>query len=509
MKKIKFISALMVCITLFMSIVSVFNKSYAKINQRDSYLYPSTPFEHNAMYILDIYAANSTGGDASVEKTYEVTQEMVNNKKAILAKYIGTEPVDASMTSKLLSQMCNMYKGSDETAAIKKLFTEALSCNESDITIQNIYSSPAITEANVKALDPVMVTSETELKDTKDLVEKVANHEIAVAKGLKDELNAKKAKEIEEFIEKMKDDSDDSEFSYNKDPLRVLGHCHFNVFETKVIVKNVGTYSFVISNGEDKYKNRFYYVYRDDLEEKPDFATSLDYECVEGTEVKKKATSQEENPFLPYYTDNDNNKKDTDAIAYIRSKTDEKIVSVDGVELKTDGRENEKGWYYPDTTNQKVVAKKYLFDTYNNKNDNGKVNEKVEVVGENGGKSQENPNIEWTFRRKIKEEDKKDDGSTVVTITYNLPIDESKVEDGWSMIRDDDGAVRKITRTFKKNEGYDKDVVAYQNGTGKEVKTPVKLTAPVISKTGETTFFVIALIVIASVVVVTSKRKIK
>lgn len=507
MKIRKFVATLIACITLLMSVVGFSNKSYAKINERDSYLYPSTPFEHNAMYILDIYAENSTGGDTTIEKTYEVTEEMINNKKAIFADYMGDELITASLSSKILGQMCNVYKGSDETTTIKKLFAKALSCSENDITIQNIYSSPAITEANVKALDPIMVTSEIELKDTKELVEKVANHEIAVAKALNDE---DKVKDIEKRLAEMRDDSNDEKFSYNKDPLAVLAFCHFNVFETRVIVKNVGAYSFVVSNGSEKYRNKFYYVYRDDLEEKkPTFATSLDYESVEGTEVKKKATSAEENPFLPYYTDNDNNKKDTDAIAYIRSKTDEKIVSVDGVELKTDGRENEKGWYYPDITNQKVVAKKYLFDTYNNKNDNGKVNEKVEVVGENGGKSQENPNIEWTFRRKIKEEEAKSDGSKVITITFNLPIDESRVEEGWSTIRDDDGAVRKITRTFKNNEGYDKEVPTYQNGTGKEVKTPVKLTAPVISKTGETTFFIVSLIVIASAVVVVAKRKIK
>lgn len=138
-----------------------------------------------------------------------------------------------------------------------------------------------------------------------------------------------------------------------------------------------------------------------------------------------------------------------------------------------------------------------------------KASEKVNVVGENGGESQENPNIEWTFRRKIKEQTKKDDGSIVITITYNLPIDETKVPEGWSMIRDDDGAVRKITRTFKKNESYENDVPVYQNGTGKEVKTSVKLTAPVISKTGETTFFIIVAILVASAVAVITKRKIK
>lgn len=512
MKTRKFIATLIVCITLLMSVVSFSNKSYAKISEDKEYCVPESPFEHNSKFSIDEYAQLSTANESIVKHLYNVTEEMVNEKKAILASHITKTPMamDPGVSSKVDATQSSIYKGSQIVKEIKGIFCEALSCNEDDIIIQNTIYCPAITEINIKEMEPYTITSETEENETRDFVERLANREISIHKAYKDGLE----KNIEQMLAKMKGDietPDNAPINYKKNPMSLVGHCHYLVFESKVIVKNSRTYSLVFSKDSKDDKNvAFYYVYRDDLEEKkPTFATSLDYESIEGTEVKKKATSAEENPFLPYYTDNDNNKKDTDAIAYIRSKTDEKIVSVDGVELKADGRENEKGWYYPDITNQKVVAKKYLFDTYNNKNDNGKVNEKVEVVGENGGKSQENPNIEWTFRRKIKEEEAKSDGSKVITITFNLPIDESRVEEGWSTIRDDDGAVRKITRTFKNNEGYDKEVPTYQNGTGKEVKTPVKLTAPVISKTGETTFFIVSLIVIASAVVVVAKRKIK
>lgn len=507
MKIRKFVATLIACITLLMSVVGFLNKSYAKLrsNAGTHYLCPDTPYEHNAMYLLDVYTENSSFKDEKINIQYNVSDKMITEKKAILASYRTVDSkVLASLAAEHLHQKA-VYKGSETTADIKKIFTEALSCKESDITIQNIFKFPAIKEdgVDIKEKESVIITSETDLEIAKKLFEKMANNNLEIAK----ELNDGAIGDIEKSIEKLKGDNND------KETFNVLTFCNLNLFETRVIVENAGEhsgiYSLVVSPGSTEYQVSYYYVYRDDLEEKPNFATSLDYESIEGTEVKKKATSAEENPFLPYYTDNDNNKKDTDAIAYIRSKTDEKIVSVDGVELKTDGRENEKGWYYPDITNQKVVAKKYLFDTYNNKNDNGKVNEKVEVVGENGGKSQENPNIEWTFRRKIKEEEAKSDGSKVITITFNLPIDESRVEEGWSTIRDDDGAVRKITRTFENNEGYDKEVPTYQNGTGKEVKTPVKLTAPVISKTGETTFLIVSLIVIASAVVVVAKRKIK
>lgn len=531
MKKIKFVSALMVCITLLMSVVGFQNKSYAKLEENKQYVVPETPYQLSPKFIIDyVYNNNSTGnGTNRLDYTYEVTEEMVKEKKAILAEYISSDKIDAITSSHVIKQKTFIYKNSDEVKKIKKLFSEKLGCKEEDITIKNTYYGPAVPEAKVGALDSVIITSEMEGEDTKDEVVKIANYNIDVCKGLypnwedPEEAVYPAVSNLNLILEQMDEleNKEESKFPNTlplyKEPGRILEHCNYVYFESEVNIKDIGTYSFVVSDGTEAYNNRFYYVYREDkkpAEPAPDpepakFETSLDYEGVEGTEVKKKATSEQENPFLPHYMDNDNNKKDMDAIAYIRSKTEENIVSVDGAKLTEDGKPNEKGWYYPDTTNKKVVAKKYPFDTYNNKVDNGKVNENVEVIGENGGKAQENPNIEWTFRRKIVEEETKPDGSKVITITFNLPIDEKRVEEGWTPLADEDGAVRRITRTFKKNESYEKDVPAYQNETGKEIKTPVKLTPPVISKTGETTFFIVAGIVAAAAVVVVIRRKIK
>ena len=181
--------------------------------------------------------------------------------------------------------------------------------------------------------------------------------------------------------------------------------------------------------------------------------------------------------YPPYYENEDKNaKKDVDAYGIITSKTEEIIVKTNDVELKADGSANSEGWYYPDVTNKKVIEKEYKFDTYNNPKDNGAVKETVKLTGAEGGVDTETPNIRWTLRRINYDEKTNDDKSITVTITYNLPIDKDTVPNGWEVIADNDGGIRRIRRTFKQGEDYDKDVTVKQNGDPTvEVTTPVKV----------------------------------
>ena len=215
--------------------------------------------------------------------------------------------------------------------------------------------------------------------------------------------------------------------------------------------------------------------------------------------------------YYPPYYENDDARKDVDATALIKSKTDEEIKATNGVDLTTDGKPNSEGWYYPDVNDKKVIAKDYPFDTYDNTTDNGMVKETVLLTGAEGGEDSQTPSIKWTFRRKVKEEKENPDGSITVTITYNLPVDEDSIPSDWSPVYDDDGTtIHKIQRVIKKGEDYDKDVPVKQNGTDATVVTPVKIEwekAPVIPQAGSALAVVVAGIVIVSGIALVSYRK--
>ena len=241
------------------------------------------------------------------------------------------------------------------------------------------------------------------------------------------------------------------------------------------VTAKVKNKSYIMYIGEDK---NFYF--ENVGEEIPDFKTDLTYRAVsEGKSVEGKMSSDGSTYLPPYYEDEDKDaKKDADAIAIIKSKTDEEIVATNGVEMKNDGSANSEGWYYPDTNNKKVIEKVYPFDTYNNPKDNGAVKETVKLTGKDGGEDTQTPTIEWILRRINFEKTVNSDKSTTITITYNLPIEKSSIPEGWEPITDSDGGIRKITRTFKPTENYDKDVTVEQNGPSTAtVTTPVKVTA--------------------------------
>jgi len=227
--------------------------------------------------------------------------------------------------------------------------------------------------------------------------------------------------------------------------------------------------------------------------------TTLDYVAVDGNEIVKKGS---DSPFLAPYTENDKDVKDTDVVAYIRSTTKQDLVITNGVDMKTDGTANSEGWYYPDTNDKTVIAKLYPFDTYNNNTYNGIAKETVEVKGTSHQIDSQTPYIKWTFRRLRKDITTNDDKSTTVTITFNLPIDKESIPDGWSPKYDADGStIHAITRNFKSDETYNKDVVVKQNGTGAEVTTKVSIAPNVLAKTGESIAVVFAILAIAIVAV--------
>ena len=287
--------------------------------------------------------------------------------------------------------------------------------------------------------------------------------------------------------------------------------------------KNGAEYGMVL--GED---NNFYLFQTKEGEKEPEpdpedkeFKTDLTYRAE--ASGKKVDGKMDGDVFLPPYYENEdkNAKKDADAIGIITSKTDEEIVATNDVALtdkNVKGNPNSEGWYYPDLNNKKVFEKEYPFDDYNNPKDNGAVKETVKLTGKDGGIDSQTPNIRWTLRRINFEKKKNDDKSITVTITYNLPIDEKSIPDGWKPIVDEDGGIRKITRTFKEGEGYKKDVTVEQNGESTAtVTTPVEVkwekddskADKVIPQTGAFTVALIAIVAGIAVFAYTRFRRLR
>ncbi|MBR3720600.1 MAG: hypothetical protein IKN09_02545 [Clostridia bacterium] len=287
--------------------------------------------------------------------------------------------------------------------------------------------------------------------------------------------------------------------------------------------KNGAEYGMVL--GED---NNFYLFQTKEGEKEPEpdpedkeFKTDLTYRAE--ASGKKVDGKMDKDVFLPPYYENEdkNAKKDADAVGIITSKTDEEIVATNDVALtdkNVKGNPNSEGWYYPDLNNKKVIEKEYPFDDYNNPKDNGAVKETVKLTGKDGGIDSQTPNIRWTLRRINFEKKKNDDKSITVTITYNLPIDEKSIPDGWKPIVDEDGGIRKITRTFKEGEDYKKNVTVEQNGESTAtVTTPVEVkwekddskADKVIPQTGAFTVALIAIVAGIAVFAYTRFRRLR
>ncbi len=247
------------------------------------------------------------------------------------------------------------------------------------------------------------------------------------------------------------------------------------------------------------------------------FETELSYEAYIGTTKIDGKTENE--TFKPGY-DETNIKEDADVTAIINSKNKEEIVKVNDKEV-TNTPSKDQPWYYPNTDDTTKVAKQYPFDTYDNSTDNGMVSEKVTLTSSDDKTSEQNVSIKWPFRiidKTYDPETPTDDTKEVtVTIETNLPMDENKIPEGWTIVKETDN--HKISRTYKKGDKVDEDVTVYQNKTGETDKTHVKYTWPgeqtdksvankALSQTGEkvSLALIIAVIAIVAAIVINKKK---
>lgn len=243
-----------------------------------------------------------------------------------------------------------------------------------------------------------------------------------------------------------------------------------------------------------------------------EFDTTLEY--IAKIDEKEVGGTVENEVYKPNY-DKDNIKRDADVTAIIKSTNGDNIVTVNGKALDSTGKTNEDGWYYPSVNDKTTIAKLYPFSKYDNSTDNGMVTEKVELENEEGLKSNQTVSIKWPFRIIDKTYDPKDitqDTKTVtVTITTNLPMDPSKIPDGWTIVPDTDN--HKITKTYNRGDNVNEDVTVYQNKTGDTANTDVTIDwsgnkPSVLPQTGES-IKVLALIVLCLGIAIVFVKKVK
>ena len=243
-----------------------------------------------------------------------------------------------------------------------------------------------------------------------------------------------------------------------------------------------------------------------------EFDTTLEY--IAKIDEKEVGGTVENEVYKPNY-DKDNIKRDADVTAIIKSTNGDNIVTVNGKALDSTGKANEDGWYYPNVNDKTTIAKLYPFSKYDNSTDNGMVTEKVELGNEEGLKSNQTVSIKWPFRIIDKTYDPKDitqDTKTVtVTITTNLPMDPSKIPDGWTIVPDTDN--HKITKTYNRGDNVNEDVTVYQNKTGDTANTDVTINwsgnkPSVLPQTGES-IKVLALIVLCLGIAIVFVKKVK
>lgn len=490
-----------------------------KIGGTQIHGYSKNKYEFSPSELQEIYAYNSTNTDgglnAYMRDRVKVSEDLIpifryENGKVDKNNYWSDGMIDASDATNIF---CIGSLGSS-SSVYNKVNEERNSKEYMDKNFREMTYSIQMSLAEYLKIknEDVLVKATVKYPQIEGVTEKEQSVTIDTKLGFTDELY-QKAFEFFDYNYKAQFGKD---FGGIEDIKNMEGDI---VSQQKVSIS-------VVTPDNSEYKvvlgtdNNFYL--EKTAEEKKEFSTDLSYTAISGSEKLDGKMSADGSTFLPPYYDNDNSKKDADAIATITSKTDEEIVATDGVALTNDGKANSKGWYYPNLDNKKVIAKDYPFDDYDNTKYNGIIKETVKLTGAEGGTDTQTPSIQWTFRRKTTDKKTNSDESITVTITYNLPVDPDSIPNGWEPVYDSDGqTIHKITRTFKKGEEYDKDVTVKQNGTGVTNTTHVTITWPkdnekkeelptVLAKTGETTKYIL-IAVIAGLVIfaVIRYRKLK
>lgn len=469
MKKLKSLLVILLSVILLTSCSMFFNVVNANIVDKNGNEIPaedtdyygllygktSNVYEFNSTEFLEIYSINSTSSEKTAFKKDRVDE---NDQSLIPIYYFNNEDV----AQNTVWRDNNIY--SNDASIIISL----AAINESDHSYQMDIIKSLAKELNIDSND-ITLYVKVKTPVVPNYYETSKSYEINSKNGVTAEIR-QLAGEFK-TVNLRSFNTDDEKYSQQ-------------IITATAKTSTGAEYDMVLGRDDNFYLTRKMGPPTPSGDEEKVFETDLSYKSISNKkEVEGKL--KEGVYYPPYYENEDKNaKKDADAYGIITSTKNVDIVKTNDVELKADGSANSEGWYYPDVTNKKVIEKEYKFDTYNNPKDNGAVKETVKLTGANDLTDTETPNIRWTLRRINYEEKTNDDKSVTVIITYNLPIDKGSIPDGWEAIADKDGGIRKIKRTFKQGEDYDKNVTVKQNGDPTvEVTTPVKVKWDTANKT--------------------------
>lgn len=539
MKKIKSLIAVLVTIVLLLGSTMFLNSVNAVVMDRDTgaelarshFSYEAlqaktkSKFEFNATEFLAIYSFNSTDPDAETgAATYKKDrQDIVEGLIPVYYYKNDTNEVnkttvwhDGVIDARDASLVLVLSKGSSElenatttpemiinwdgyAQDIMYSLADSLKISRDDVSLVAKVTTPKIENVNEKEVS-YSVNNISRFTDT--ILGNVADNETVNYNSSKNYFNEKYGSGV---------------YTPEANPPAIQ-----QILTVTATTKDGAVYGMVLGTDNNYYLLQIKEGEKTTgtpAEDEKEFKTDLTYRAeVSGKKVDGKMDSTGKVFLPPYYENEDKDaKKDADAIGIITSKTNEEIVATNDVALtdkNVKGNPNSEGWYYPDLNNKKVIEKEYPFDDYNNPKDNGAVKETVKLTGKDGGIDNQTPNIRWTLRRINFDKKTNDDKSITVTITYNLPIDEKSIPDGWKPLVDEDGGIRRIQRTFKEGEDYKKDVTVKQNGDSTAtVTTPVEIkwnkADKVIPQTGAFTMALIAIVAGIVVFAYTRYRKLK
>ena len=454
MKKLRTLLVKTVIISLVISYFVMMQYNNVLAVEENLFGKTSNCFEFNASNLLSIYAQISTGNSAEVEHRCDISGK--SETEAIPIRGVDSKVgdsvwddgrINASDASLLLSLGVGMHT-----------YNEGFKRDMNDIKTSISSKLEGISNEDIK----VHITlTYPEIKEEELQIEKVT-YEI-----IDTETPVSEVEKIDKQFEE-----------YNKlvnEKFQMYGVQE--ILTLKAILKDGTEYSMTIP----KTENNWYMVKTKGpqiiVQPEEEFETDLDYSAkVENVNVG--GTINKDGVYEPNY-DKNNPKKDADVTATVKSTTNLDIIKVNGIALKEDGTPNDLGWYYADVNNKKEISKVYPFDTYNNTEYNGMIAERITVESSSTEKltSDEVVSIKWPFRiiEDVQNPETVTEGTTSVirTVTTNLPIDKTKLPEGWNFTDDNEGKTQhRVYKEYKLTSGHvDEKPILTANGRTDTVNT--------------------------------------
>lgn len=487
MKKSKISKVVLLLAVIIMCLASASNMVYAAKTEMD-WASICSKKEFSPTYLLIAYNRESVQKteNAEVILANSISNVDANNSSNIKYEYNELtndkiDTMDSTFLMKIMNETNTNYKSSIHVKNIYDHMIKKLNCKDEDIEVKTTIA------VKDEVLSYLSECSESFDKNAK--IFKNGSNQITLSSKTSTEQDSK---DVADAVAKLAD--------YDID--NTTENAMYATVKVDVIIGG-GKLKYNLVLGKDTNGLNWYFVPETELLTKLDYTAKIGEKSVGGQLIN--------NVYSPNY-DKEQVKKDADVTATITSINDYKldILETNGVALKTDGKANSEGWYYPDVEDKTVIAKLYPFEDYNNLKDNGMVKEDVKLTGEYGTEDTQTVNIKWPFRiiEVIYNPEKitKDTDKVTVTIITNLPMEEDALPDGWKFTGDELGktqhSIYKEYSKKDKNQTENVIVTANERPTDKD-DTDIKVDFPddtqtpnKIPQAGSTSIIVVAIIVV-------------